>query len=571
MNVQVGGGEWSLPGVIDVVTAAVPDREMLVWTSSGRSVRRGFGEVADRTRRLAAFLAGSGIGVRRERGELDRWECGQSPVAIVASNCPEYVEAMLGAYRARAVPFNVNHHYHPREVAALLDAVGTEAVVYHRRLGPPLAEALTAPAPGGGRRLLVDIDDGSGVAPLPGSVPFEDAIAASADVSRLPEPSPDDLYLICTGGTTGPPKGVLWRQADLYVSGTGGLDGGSAEQIAELAGSGAGVWFAASPLMHSAGQRTVLAAVTRGGTAVLHDDARPFDAAAILATVARERVNVMTIVGDAYARPMRDELRAGGYDLPSLRQIGTGGAATNPQVKRQLLEALPNVTIVDGYGSSETGGMASAASRRADATPAAFTLAPGAMVLAADRSRPLRPGEDEIGWAARAGRVPLGYLGDQARTETTFPIIEGRRVAVPGDRARLDAEGRLVLLGRDSMVINTGGEKVFVEEVEEAIRRHPDVLDALVVGRADERFGQEVVALVRTRPGVTLTPSEVREFAARSVARFKAPRAVLLCDRVVRHANGKPDYGWAKTAAADALPATGRPQPDAPAGRAARP
>jgi fatty-acyl-CoA synthase len=316
--------------------------------------------------------------------------------------------------------------------------------------------------------------------------------------------------------------------------------------------------------MHSAGQRTVLAAVTKGGTAVLHDDARPFDAAEILATVARERVSLMTIVGDAYARPMMDELRAGGYDLPTLRQIGTGGAATSPEVKRQLLEALPNVTIVDGYGSSETGGMAFAASRRADASPASFTLSPGTMVLSADRSRPLRPGEDEIGWAGRAGRVPLGYLRDRARTEETFPIIEGRRVAVPGDRARLDTESRLVLLGRDSMVVNSGGEKVFVEEVEEAIRRHPDVIDALVVGRPSERFGQEVVALVQPRPGVELTPSGVREFAARSVARFKAPRAVLLCDRVVRHANGKPDYSWALEAAADAVPATGTPAPASP-------
>jgi fatty-acyl-CoA synthase len=558
-RVGVGGGDWSLPAVLDVVTDAVPDREMLVWTSPGRSVRRSFGEVADRTRRLAAFLVANGIGARRERAELERWECGQSPVAIVASNCPEYVEAMLGAYRARAVPFNVNHHYHPREVAALLAAVGAEAVIYQRRLGPPLAGALTAPAPGGGRRLLVDVDDGSGIAPLAGSVPFEDAIAGSANVSGLPVPSPDDVYLICTGGTTGPPKGVLWRQADLYVSGTGGLDGGSAEQIAGLARKGAAVWFAASPLMHSAGQRTVLAAVTKGGTAVLHDDARPFDAAGILATVARERVTMMTIVGDAYARPMMDELRAGGYDLPTLRQIGTGGAATNPEVKRQLLEALPDVMIVDGYGSSETGGMAFAASRRAGAgaSPASFTLSAGTLVLSADRSRPLRAGEDETGWAARAGRVPLGYLGDQARTEETFPVIEGRRMAVPGDRARLDAEGRLVLLGRDSMVINSGGEKVFVEEVEEAIRRHPDVIDALVVGRPDERFGQEVVALVQARPGAALTPSGIREYAARTIARFKAPRAVLLCDQVVRHANGKPDYSWAARAAADAVPATG--------------
>jgi fatty-acyl-CoA synthase len=557
--------EWSLPAVLDVVAEAVPDREMLVWTTAGRTVRRTFAEVGARTRRLAAFLVENGLGARRERAELARWEVGQSPVAIVASNAPEYVEAMIGAYRARAVPFNVNHHYHPREAAALLEAVGAEAVIYHRRFGPPLAAVLTAPAPGGGRRLLIDIDDGSGVAPLAGSVSLEAAIAAGADDGRLPQPSPDDLYLICTGGTTGPPKAVLWRQADLYVSGIGGLDGASAEQVTELSRAGAGVWFAASPLMHSAGQRTVLSAVTKGSTAVLHDDAKPFDAGEILATVAREGVHVITIVGDAYARPIVDELRGGGHDLPTLRRIGTGGAATNPLVKRELLDALPDLTIVDGYGSSETGGMAFAASTRADAGQGSFTLSPGAVVLSADRTRQLRPGEDEIGWAARAGRVPLGYLGDRARTEQTFPIVEGQRVAVPGDRARLDADGRLVLLGRDSMVVNSGGEKVFVEEVEEAIRRHPDVVDALVVGRPHERFGQEVTALVQARPGAALSPADVREFAARSIARFKAPRAVLLCDHVARLANGKPDYAWASRAAEGAVPATGTARAGGPA------
>jgi fatty-acyl-CoA synthase len=567
------GEEWSLPAVIDVVTDAVGDRDMLVWNT----VRRSYAEVRERTRRLAAFFQANGLGARRERSGLERWECGQSRVAIVLSNCPEYIETMLAAYRARAVPFNVNHHYLPGEVTALLDAIGAEAVVYHRRLGPLLAEAVSD-----GRRLLVDVDDGSGVAPLAGSVPFESAMLGAGPAGRLPVPSPDDLYLICTGGTTGAPKGVLWRQADVYVAGMGGTDGGRAEDLARVARESREVWFAASPLMHSAGQRTVFAGITKGATAVLHDDARPFDAAAILETAARERITMMTIVGDAYARPLVDELRAGRpRDLSTLQRIGTGGAATNPVVKRELLDLLPHLAIVDGYGSSETGGMAFTVARRADdtalaasdasapdassvpppgAAPQGFSLSPGAVVLSADRSRWLRPGEREIGWAARRGRVPLGYLGDPDRTAQTFPIVDGQRVAVPGDRARLDEAGRLVLLGRDSMVINSGGEKVFVEEVEEAIRRHPDVVDALVVGRPNERFGQEVVALVQRRPGADLSPAAVREFAALSVARFKAPRAVLLCDRIARLASGKPDYAWAKRMAADAVAATGAPR-----------
>jgi fatty-acyl-CoA synthase len=539
------GQEWSLPAVLDIVTAAVPERDMLV----SAAVRRSYAEVGARTRGLAAFFAARGLGSRRERAGLAPWECGQSTVAVVMSNCPEYIETMIGAYRARAVPFNVNHHYHPREIADLLDRMRAEAVVYHRGLGPRLA--------GDGRhrgRLLIDVDDGSGVAPLAGSVPFESAVATVATGDTLPVPSPDDLYLICTGGTTGAPKGVLWRQGDIYVSGMGGSDSATAASIAgRAARQPPVVWFAPSPLMHSAGQRTVFAGVLSGGTVVLHDDRTPFDARAILSTAARERVSIMSIVGDAYARPLVDELRAHHYDLSALQRIGTGGAITSAASKRALHEVLPHVTVAESYSSSETGVLASAASRDGTEAPA-LTPGPDAAVLSGDHARLLAPGADEVGWAARSGRIPLGYLDDPAGTRRTFPVVDGRRWSVPGDRARLAGDGTLVLVGRDSLVINTGGEKVFVEEVEEAVRRHPDILDALVVGRPSERFGNEVVALVRMRPGTELTPRAIREFAAQSIARFKAPRAVLLCDEIGRHASGKPDYTWARRAALDAVP-----------------
>ncbi|CUU57500.1 fatty-acyl-CoA synthase [Parafrankia irregularis] len=537
--------EWSLPAVLDVVTDVAPEREMLVWTT----VRRSYAQVQDRTRRLAAFLVSRGLGVRHERAELERWECGQSPVAILLSNCPEYIEAMIGAFRARAVPFNVNHHYAPREIGALLDQVGAEAIVYHRRLGPAIAAA------GAAGCLLLEVDDGSGVEPLPGSIAFEEAIATAGDVENLPEPSPDDLYLVCTGGTTGTPKGVLWRQADVYVSAAGGVDGATRELIASIAGNGAGAWFAAPPLMHGAAQWTAFAGLDNGATVILHDDAKPFDAPGILETIERERVTLMSIVGDAYARPLLEQLQARPYDLSSLVRLGTGGAVTSASVKHGLLELLPGLTVVDGYGASETGGMAFGASRKGAETRE-FEPSPGAAVLSADRSRFLAPGEDEIGWVARVGRTPLGYLNDRAKTEETFPIIDGQRAAVPGDRARLTTEGRIELFGRDAMVVNTGGEKVFVEEVEEVLRQHPDVLDALVVGRPSERFGQEVVALVQARPGTSPAPGELREFVALSLARFKAPRAVLICDRLGRHPTGKADYTWARKAAVDAVPAT---------------
>ena len=535
--------EWSFAGVIDAVTDAVPDREMLVWEGSRRTYR----EVRERTRALAAWFVDRGLGVRRERKDLARWECGQSPVAVLLSNCPEYIETMYGAFRARAVPFNVNHHYAPGEVAGLLDQIGAEAVVYHRRLAPLLA------ATDLDDRVLVHVDDGSGIAPLAGSTAYEDAILGAPDVA-LPATSPDDLYLVCTGGTTGRPKGVLWRQGDAYVAAMCGVEHATATSIGAGALREHQVWFAIPPLMHAAAQWTTFSALHLGGTVVLHDDAMSFDASAVLTTAARERVTLMTMVGDAHVHPIIEALRASEFDMSSLVVVATGGAFTSPHHKEALLELLPRVVVMDGYGASETGGMAFGASTARTAT-ARFKGADGATVLSANRSRVLAPGEDELGWTARCGRVPIGYLDDPAATATTFPELDSTRFAVPGDRARVEADGTILLLGRDSMVVNSGGEKIFVEEVEEVLRRHPDVIDALVVGRPSERFGQEVVALVQTRPGADLTGSAVRELVGDQIGRFKAPRAVRFCDRIGRHVTGKPDYGWAREAAlgADAV------------------
>jgi fatty-acyl-CoA synthase len=307
--------------------------------------------------------------------------------------------------------------------------------------------------------------------------------------------------------------------------------------------------------MHAAAQWTAYSALHQGATVVLHDDSGAFDARRILRLAERERVTLMSIVGDAYAGPIVEELRRQPYDLSSLLVLGTGGAATGEQHKEALLQLLPNLMIRDGYGSSETGGMAYGARTR-NSRHDGFAPSPGATVVSADRSRFLEPGEDEVGWTARRGRVPLGYLADRERTEATFPLVDTERVAIPGDRARLAADGRILMLGRDALVVNTGGEKVFVEEVEEIVRRHPDVADALVVGRPSARFGQEVVAVVAPREGASLDPGSVREFVAAEIARFKAPRAVAVCETIRRYANGKADYRWAAEVAATAQPVT---------------
>ena len=531
--------EWSIPAVLDIVTEVAPHREMVVWCST----RRTYAEVQRRSRDLGRYFVEHGLGAQRERPELEPWECGQSRVAILMSNGPEYLEAMIGAYRARAVPYNVNHQYNGDEIASLVDSIGASAIVYHRRFGPLLAGVAQLED-----IALLEIDDGSDVERLPSSVPFDQAIAGASQSIELPESDPDDLYMVCTGGTTGTPKGVLWRQADIYVAGMNGSDTNTEETIREAATTGPGIFFAAPPMMHGAAQWTAFSAVLSGGSVVLHDDSKRFDARTILSIAAQERVNVMSIVGDAFARPIVEELQSGSYDLSALGILGTGGAATNPEYKHALLELLPHVIIMDGYGASETGAAGYAPSSKGNETRE-FAPAPGSEIVDAEMTCFLRAGDDQTGWAARTGHIPLGYLNDRDKTRQTFVTVEGRRASVPGDRARYDDSGRIIMLGRDSMVINSGGEKIYVEEIEEVLRQHPDIADALVVGRPDERFGQIVVALVELQPGSGLAPRAVRDFAAERIARFKAPRAVLVCDQIGRFPTGKADYRWAKDAA----------------------
>jgi acyl-CoA synthetase (AMP-forming)/AMP-acid ligase II len=264
---------------------------------------------------------------------------------------------------------------------------------------------------------------------------------------------------------------------------------------------------------------------------------------------------MMTIIGDAYARPLVEELRRNSYDLSALAVVGTGGAPTSASLKHALMKQLPTITVRDGYGASEIGVMASGVAGKGSDDAQRFTLGPSAHVLAADRTRFLDADDDDVGWMARGGHVPLGYLDDEHATRATFPMVDGLRVAVPGDRARFTPDGQVVLLGRDSLMVNTGGEKVFVEEVEGVLKQHDAVVDALVTGRPHERFGQEVVAIVQLDGATTPTAVELRDWCCGHLARYKAPRAFRFVDEVRRHASGKADYRWAGEQAADAVDA----------------
>jgi 3-oxocholest-4-en-26-oate---CoA ligase len=537
--------EWTIGAVLDTIADVIPDRPITICNDR----RNTFAETADRTRRLANFLAAKGFGAHRERASLQNWECGQDRVALVMHN-DLYVDMVIGCLKARTVPVNVNYNYTPREVHELFDYIRPRAVIYHKSLGAKFADVF----PPDCADLLIAVPDGTTAPDLPGAVSLEDALAQGNTDQNI-TPSPDDLLMICTGGTTGRPKGVLWRQSDIYVSSMVGADHASAQEIHDkVRRTGTGPpWFAVSPLMHAAGMWTAFSAIMAGLTVVLYDTSKKLDPQLVWQTAEREKVGMMTMVGDAYAAPLVAELRNGNYDVSALAAIGTGGAATNVKYQRALLELLPQLTLINGYGSSETGNMGFGHSR-GDTRTDTFTLREGGLVLSEDYSHFLSPGEQEVGWAAREGRIPLGYFNDSDATRKTFPVVDGKRVVISGDRAALEQDGTLRLYGRDSLVVNTGGEKVFVEEVEEVLRAHAAVADALVVGRPSERWGEELVALVQLRDGEETGREALRTLCTEHLARFKAPKEFIFVDEVRRLGNGKPDYRWAKSQATEKAP-----------------
>jgi 3-oxocholest-4-en-26-oate---CoA ligase len=548
----------------EAIAAAVPERDCIVWRGRTWS----WAEVTDRSRRLAAVLAGAGIGHRDLGREPAGWESPHDHVALYLHNGNEYLEAMLGAWKARAAPFNVNYRYVAAELAYLLADSRAAAVVYHGAFAPTLAEVL----PGlPGVRLLLQVDDGSGTPLLPGAVPYEDALAAATPVA--PEGlSPDDRYILYTGGTTGMPKGVLWRQGDFLATCLGVRL--PTEDIVDAARARSGLrTLPSAPFMHGAAHWNAISAWLSGGAVLMQDDTSRLDPPDVLGACVRERASALQIVGDAFARPLLDELDRRPYDLSSLRFLLSGGAALTPPVVRRFVAAVPGLRVVDVLGSSETGRQAvtqTGGRRAATAATAATTTAAAAaddegaggfvpeasaVVLSGDRSRRLAPGDPEVGWLSQAGRVPLGYLGDEAKTRATFPVIDGVRVAVSGDRARLMADGRIEFLGRESVTINTGGEKVFAEEVEQAVTSHPAVGDAIVVGRPSERWGQEVVAVVAFADDRAVPPdAELKDHVRATLAGYKVPKQFVPVERVVRSPAGKPDYAWARSVAVAAAP-----------------
>jgi len=542
--------QFTVPAVAKAVAAAIPDRDLVI-----RGERRySYAQLIERSNRLAGYLHSRGLGCHTERSGLAGHEVGQDLLGIYAYNGNEFVEALLGTFQARVAPFNVNFRYVKSELQYLLADAGATALIYHAAFAPRVAEVL----PDLPRlRVLIQIADDSGNDLLYGAVDYETALASSSPEPPPVRHSPDDLYVLYTGGTTGMPKGVLWRQHDIFMTSFGGrnfLTGepfGSVDEIVAGATAGPGTkLLILPPLIHGAAQWSMMMALTTGQTVVFPSVVDHLDAEDVVRTIERERVMAVAVVGDAIARPLvtaiERGLKNGTADVSSLAVVANGGALLTPYVKQRLIEVLPNVVVVDGVGSSETGGQMHHMSMSGAVSTGTFNAGPDTVVATEDLTAIMEPGHDGIGWLAQRGYIPLGYKGDAAKTAKTFPVIDGVRYAIPGDRARHRADGAIELLGRDSVTINSGGEKIFAEEVETAIASHPAVADVVVAGRPSERWGQEVVAVVALAEGARAGADELVAHAAQSLARYKLPKAIVFRPVIERSPSGKADYRWAR-------------------------
>ncbi|MCC5952626.1 MAG: acyl-CoA synthetase [Acidimicrobiia bacterium] len=533
--------QYNFADLWDAVAPRVADRTALVCGDD----RRTYAELADRVSRLAGWLQARDV----ERGDF---------VGVHLTNGIEYLETMLACFSIGAVPVNVNFRYRSGELRHLYGDAGLVGTVIGRTYRPLLDEIRPDLDD---LRWALDVDDGASVevdTNWQEVTPYEDALATATALTEPPERSPDDLYVIYTGGTTGLPKGVVWRQEDAFFSCIGGGDPmrllgpvSHPDEVLDRIVDGTFVFFPVAPLMHAAGQWTALSWLFAGGTVVLHPGS--LDADAIWRACEREGVNVLAVVGDAVVRPLLDAWdEAGGYEVPSLISIGSGGAPLTPSLKDRLMDTLPNVGVVDGFGSSETGAQGAQRLEAGSTVDGVAAFTPyGDQTTVVDPATLERvvPGSGHVGLVARRGHIPLRYHQDPERTAATFVEVDGDRWVLTGDEATVADDGTITLLGRGSVCINTGGEKVHPEEVEAVLKGHEAVRDVVVVGAPDERWGQAVTAVVEPEQGTDLDADALVAHCRQHLAAYKVPRRVVTVPKVERTPAGKADYAWARTTA----------------------
>jgi len=524
----------NLADICAAIAAGLPDRCALVCDGD----RLSYPELMSRSNQVAQHLIGAGL-------EPDE------TVGLYMLNSVAYIESLLGCMVARAIPVNINYRYTGNELSYLLGNATLAALVVDAEHAP-LAAAVAASCPSLRHVLIVGGDPGTvlsdGAASFPAQVmvrSYAEAVSAAPDLRPDNGRSGDDKLIIYTGGTTGLPKGVLWRHEDFFFSALAGGNhyGEPRRSVEEIVAAAAqipsGGYLITAPMMHGAGTYTLFTAFLLGAKVVI---SRRFDAVETLRLVKSEQAMTLAVVGDAMARPLADELAShpAEYDLSSLFVLGSGGALLSPAVRAQLQSLLPNLYITDRFGASETGTDGELA-RRDDGQPR--LVHSGNVRVLDEHLRPAPPGQE--GRIAKSGHIPLGYFGDEAATKATFPVIEGVRFAVLGDLAKVEDDGSIVVLGRGSTCINTGGEKVFPEEVEQVLKAHPAVLDALAAGLPDERFGQRVAAVVELRGGADADAEELRTHCRQALAGYKVPARIVFAPAIVRSPSGKADYRWA--------------------------
>ena len=526
---------FNLADLFEIVAQAVPERIAFVCGDA----RLTFAELDARATRLASSLRAHGV----KRGDN---------VGIQLYNSAPYLETFFACCKIGAAPVNVNYRYVADELKYLFNTLELRALVYGAEFGDAVGPVMPqVPTLG----LRVRVGKGAGDAP-PGCLDYESLVAAGSPELADPQRSDNDIFMLCTGGTTGMPKGVMWPHKSLWMAALGGggiYFGrgpiGAPDELAPLVLSAPPMrFFAIAPLMHGAAMWSSLISLMAGHTVVVND--RPgFDAEHIWDLAQAHGVNIVSVVGDAMALPLVQALEAspGRWNLAALRIFGNGGALLTDQLQQRIKRALPQVMVSNGIGSSESGMIGSG--ERPGSGEGFMRIAPRPDLAVIDDQRRIVTAPGAEGTLSRTGYTPVGYYGDAKKSAETFVTIDGRLWVLTGDRARIDAAGHYVVLGRGSMCINTGGEKVFAEEVEEAARRCAAVRDVLVIGQADERWGQKVVAVVELEPGATFVADEFNRACRAVLAGYKVPRAVYLVERIERSPAGKADYRWARQVA----------------------